>query len=323
MIILIYEKKVSHLVGFQRFPKFCIFRVSLDFLLAVLHIDCVHPSWRLSMLNLVHDILSKEYPLAHEQIESYRRDGHAILRSIAPIEVVNHYRPRIEEIVQAMVKSKDAQGRIEDYSSLFTQVTNVWRLHEEVHRFIFARRFAKIAADLMGVDGVRLYHDQALFKEPGGRPTPWHVDHYYWPLDTDHSITMWMALVDIPREMGSMSFVSGSHRNSAFKPMPISDSSQEYFETIIREQKSPIVSYELKMGDATFHSGRTLHSAHANASSIRREVITIIYYADGTRLMEPDNEHRKVDMQVFHPGQKPGELAASELNPLLYERACH
>lgn len=26
------------------------------------------------------------------------------------------------------------------------------------------------------VDGVRIYHDQALFKSPGGGPTPWHCD---------------------------------------------------------------------------------------------------------------------------------------------------
>jgi len=48
--------------------------------------------------------------------------------------------------------------------------------------------------------------------------------------------------------------------------------------------------------------------------------MAIIYYADGTRIMEPDNEHRKVDMEVFHPGLKPGDIAASELNPLLYSR---
>jgi len=131
---------------------------------------------------------------------------------------------------------------------------------------------------------------------------------------------MWMPLVDVPREMGSMSFVQGSHKNTAFQELPISDTSQAYFEKVISEQKSKSCSYSLKAGDATFHAGRTLHAAHANASTNRREVITIIFYADGTRIMEPDNQHRKVDMEVFHPGQKPGDRAASELNPLLYAR---
>jgi ectoine hydroxylase-related dioxygenase (phytanoyl-CoA dioxygenase family) len=264
---------------------------------------------------------SSIYPVSREQSAEYQRDGHIFLKSIAAQAELDLYRPLITEIVDAVARARDTQGRISNYSGMFTQVTNVWRKSDTVKRFIFAARFAGIAADLMGVKGVRLYHDQALIKEPGGKQTPWHQDYYYWPLDTEHAITMWMPLVDVSRGMGSMSFVKGSHRNSAFEQLPISDTSQEYFERVIREQKSQVCSYSLRPGDATFHSGRTLHSAHANASDRRREVITIIYYADGTRILEPDNEHRKVDLEVFHPGQKPGELAASELNPLLFSRS--
>ena len=201
---------------------------------------------------------------------------------------------------------------------MFTQVTNVWRVHETVRAFIFAKRFARLAAELLGVQGVRLYHDQALIKEPGGKPTPWHQDHYYWPLETENTVTMWMPLIDCPHEMGTMNFVSGSHINPAFQEMPISETSQEYFSRLIAEQHLPTPHYSMKAGDATFHYGRTLHSAPANSTAAPREVITIIYYADGTRLIKPDNEHRKVDLEVFHPGQKPGEIAASALNPLLW-----
>jgi ectoine hydroxylase-related dioxygenase (phytanoyl-CoA dioxygenase family) len=262
--------------------------------------------------------LSSQYALPSIVIDEYRRNGHAIVRRVAPENELNTARPQIRKIVDDVVRQKNTQGRISDYGAMFTQVTNVWRMNETVRAFVLAKRFAGIAARLMGVPSVRLYHDQALIKEPGGKVTPWHQDHYYWPLATEHSITMWMALVDIPKTMGSMNFVSGSHRSGVFKEMPISETSQEYFERVIREKQLPVESYELAAGDATFHSGRILHSAHANQSDHRREVMTVIYYADGTRIMEPDNEHRKVDLEVFHPGQKPGELAASEINPLLY-----
>jgi ectoine hydroxylase-related dioxygenase (phytanoyl-CoA dioxygenase family) len=264
--------------------------------------------------------LSSDYIIRSDHAAQYRRDGHIFLGKVATQAEINEYRPHILEIVDEVSREGDTQGRISDYGKMFMQVTNVWRKSEAVKRFVLAQRFAKIAADLMGVNGVRLYHDQALIKEPGGKPTPWHQDFYYWALDTEHTITMWMPLVDVTREMGSMSFVKGSHRGKAFKELPISETSQTYFEKVIRDQNSQVCSYSLKAGDATFHSGRTLHSAHANSSSNRREVMTIIYYADGTRIMEPDNQHRKVDMEVFHPGQKPGDLAASELNPLLYSR---
>ncbi|HTY39087.1 MAG TPA: phytanoyl-CoA dioxygenase family protein [Bacteroidota bacterium] len=264
--------------------------------------------------------LSSSYLITSAHADQYKRDGHILLTGVASQSEIGEFRPHFLEVVDEVTKEGDSQGRISDYGKMFRQVTNVWRKDEAARRFVFARRFAQIAADLMGVDGVRLYHDQALIKEPGGKPTPWHQDFYYWPLDTEHTITMWMPLVDVSREMGSMSFVRGSHTERAYKQLPISDTSQSYFEQVIREQDGVICSYALKAGDATFHAGRTLHSAHANSSSARREVMTIIYYADGTRILEPDNQHRKVDMEVFHPGQRPGELAASELNPLLYSR---
>ena len=262
--------------------------------------------------------LAEDYPLSHQQTASYRRDGHMFLRGVANPDELAVFRPLILGVVDDVASKADKQGKISDYGKMFTQVTNVWRMNETIRQFVFARRFAKIAAELMGVNGVRLYHDQALIKEPGGKATPWHQDYYYWPLQTEHAITMWMALVDIPKEMGSMSFVSGSQNDSSYLTLPISDTSQKYFERIITEKGEKTESYELKTGDATFHSGRILHSAHANNSGNRREVMTVIYYADGTRILQPDNDHRRVDMEVFHPGQKPGELAASPLNPLLY-----
>ena len=264
--------------------------------------------------------LSTKYRLTTEQCNSYRRDGHIVLRGVASREDVDLVRPAISGVVDEVARSKDTQGRTDDYSRMFTQVSNVWRKNELARNFVLAKRFAKIAADLMGVEGVRLYHDQALIKEAGGKPTPWHQDQYYWPLETEHTITMWMPLVDVTPQMGTMSFATGSHKNKSFTQMPISETSQEYFERIIRDENCLTPSYSLNAGDATFHSGWTLHSAHGNGSAQRREVIAIIYYADGTKLMAPDNEHRKVDMEVFHPGQKPGQVAASELNPLLYKR---
>ena len=38
--------------------------------------------------------------------------------------------------------------------------------NEQVKEFVFSRRLAGIAAQLLGVHAVRLYHDQALYKEP-------------------------------------------------------------------------------------------------------------------------------------------------------------
>lgn len=264
--------------------------------------------------------LASTYPLGKDQCAAYRRDGHILLRDVASPEEISRYRPLLTGIVDSVARNRDSQKRVDNYGAMFTQVTNLWRLSEEVRPFVLAERFGRIAAELMGVPGVRIYHDQALIKEPGGRPTPWHQDHYYWPLDTVNTITMWLALVDIPPEMGSMSFATGTHRNPAFPQIPISEKSQETFHRLILDERIPTPSYSLNAGDATFHSGDVLHSAHGNGSPKRREVLTVIYFADGTRVLQPDHDHRRVDMEVFLPGLKPGDVAASGLNPLVYSR---
>lgn len=258
------------------------------------------------------------YDLTAQECLDFRRDGHILLRNVATPEEISLSRPVIARLTDEAARTRAASGRVSGYASMFTQVTNLWRMDPEARAFVFGKRFARIAAELMGVDGVRLYHDQSLIKEPGGTPTPWHQDHYYWPLDTPHTITMWMALVDIPPEMGSMSFASGSHRGTTFPAMAISGESEEFFERTIRERGTPTPSYSLRAGDATFHSGDLLHHAFGNGSTSRREVMTVIYYADGARISELAYEHRRVDRDAFLPGCEPGSIAATELNPLLY-----
>jgi ectoine hydroxylase-related dioxygenase (phytanoyl-CoA dioxygenase family) len=258
------------------------------------------------------------HTLTAEVVRSYQENGFVMLRALATRPEVNAYRPLIQEAVREKFERQEIEGRKGGYGRFFTQVTNIWRLDARLQALVFARRFARVAADLMGVPGVRLYHDQALFKPAGGSATPWHQDQVYWPLDTTHTITLWMPLVDAPRDMGTMSFAAGSHREGPLLNVAISDESQQQFERLVRERRFPVVDHELKAGDATLHAGWTVHSSHPNSSDRTREVLAIIYYADGTRIVNPDSEYRKVDMEAFHPGQKPGDIAASPLNPLLF-----
>jgi ectoine hydroxylase-related dioxygenase (phytanoyl-CoA dioxygenase family) len=248
--------------------------------------------------------------------QAFERNGHAHVRGIASRDEIASYRDIIRSVVNE--HKGQPQGRIDDYSKLFTQVTNIWRLNAAAKEIVFSRRFAEVAAQLLGVRSVRLYHDQALFKPAGGDRTPWHQDRYYWPLDTDRTITMWLPLVDVEMQMGSMIFASGSHRASRLGDLMISAETDRRLMSIIKERAWPVWSEPIRAGDATFHAGATLHSAGANRSDRVREVLTVIYFASGTRVATPANPNQQVDLEVFLPGAKPGEEAKSELNPILY-----
>jgi ectoine hydroxylase-related dioxygenase (phytanoyl-CoA dioxygenase family) len=265
--------------------------------------------------------LSTDYTLLPELREHYRQKGHVRLPAVLSPEEILEFRPIITSAADRFnVESRPLEER-DTYGKAFLQIMNLWVRDEQVRRYTLARRFAKIAAELMGVPGVRLYHDQALFKESGGGPTPWHQDQFYWPLDTNNTITMWMPLVNIPAEVGSMVFGSGSQTLGYIGDLEISDTSDQVLADIIDQKGIPKESYgAMTAGDATFHAGWTLHSAPGNPTSEMREVMTVIYFADGTKAKEPINDHQRNDLAGWLPGIKPGELAASNLNPLLYSQ---
>jgi ectoine hydroxylase-related dioxygenase (phytanoyl-CoA dioxygenase family) len=265
--------------------------------------------------------LSSEYPISPEQARRFREDGHILLRGLATREETEAYLPVILDARDRFGPQATPLAERDTYGKAFLKGSNLWEHDTAAARFVLARRFAKVAADLLGVSGVRIYHDQALIKEAGGGPTPWHQDQHYWPLATDDTITMWMPLVDVSPEMGTMHFASGSHRAGYLGDMRISDASEAWFAEYVRERGLPVSPpADMRAGDATFHYGWTLHGAPGNRTDRTRIVMTVIWHADGARISEPDNENRVKDLARWMPGAKPGDCAATRLNPLVYSR---
>ncbi len=264
--------------------------------------------------------LSDAYALDPSLVGAFRRDGHVTVRGLASEQEVAAYRSAIADAVKRLNEETRPLEERDTYGKAFLQTMNLWEFDEAVARFTLSPRFAGVAAELLGVDGLRLYHDQALFKEAGGGPTPWHQDQFYWPLDCP-TITMWMALVDADSDMGTMNFASGSQAEGYLRAMKISDESEEYFDRFVQEKGYPVTpTGALRAGDATFHAGWVLHSAGPNTSGRMREAMTVIYFADGAQILKPDHQNRQDDLERWFPGQKPGEPAGSPINPIVFRR---
>jgi ectoine hydroxylase-related dioxygenase (phytanoyl-CoA dioxygenase family) len=262
--------------------------------------------------------LDSEYALTTDLVQQFQKNGHVLCKGLASKEEVSFYRKAILEGVEKLNTERRKMEDRDTYGKAFLQIFNLWRQSEVLRKFVLAKRFGHVAARLMGVERVRLYHDQALFKEPGGGHTPWHQDQYYWPLDTNNTITMWMPLIDINSEMGIMKFASGTHKFGSITSKEISDDSEQFFNDFVSGNKFDIAGANaMNAGDATFHAGWTLHSAPGNKSPKMREVMTIIYFADKTRVLKPDHDHRKKDHEVWLMSIPPGQLANSELNPVI------
>ena len=256
--------------------------------------------------------------ISRERTEEFREKGHTITTGLlSPAEIAAYY----SVIKNSALKYNTEKRKIEDrdtYGKAFLQIMNLWRNDENVKKIVMSKRLAKVAADLLGVENVRIYHDQALFKEPGGGPTPWHQDQYYWPVDTDKTITMWMPLVDIDVDMGMLTFASGSQKKGSVFNYEISDESESEFDRYVHENNFEISRAKtMKAGDASWHTGYTIHNAPANKSGNMREVFTIIYIAGDARIAQPKNKWQENDLKTWLMNKEPGSFADSELNPLV------
>lgn len=276
--------------------------------------------------------LDGEYALSSEQIEGFERDGHVLLRGVvAPAEMAA-YRPLLVEAVDHHDLERQAMERsVSGHSQGWKFVENLWRLNPVARQFVLARRFGKIAADLLGVEAVRLFRDQSYFKASGGGNTPWHQDGYFMPLDTADSVTMWIALSDVSADMATMTFVSGSHRRGYLgTSMPL-DASMDEFERSLVGSGMHLANYgAMAAGDASFHTGWTLHGTRQNTSPRMREALVVVFFADGARIAMPPvpadalpQERfaatiRQHNLDTCLPGLRPGDLAQTHMNPIVY-----
>lgn len=261
--------------------------------------------------------LDISYTLSAEQIDFYQKNRFIKLKNVFDAETLAHYNEVISKQVEKMNTTTTQLEERDTYGKAFLQLFNLWRENEDVKTFVFSKRLAKIAADLLQVDGVRMYHDQALFKEGGGGITPWHADQYYWPLTTDKTVTAWIPLQATPLPLGPLEFSAGSHQIVSGRELAIGDESEKIIAEKLRVTDFKHVIEPFDVGEVSFHSGWVFHRAGANVTDQMRKVMTVIYMDKNMVLKQPENKNQEADWHTWCPGAKVGEVIDTELNPVL------
>jgi ectoine hydroxylase-related dioxygenase (phytanoyl-CoA dioxygenase family) len=264
--------------------------------------------------------LEAPYTLTQDQLTFYQKNQFIKLKDVLDVETIAHFNEVISAQVEKMNTENTALEERSTYGKAFLQLFNLWRENEEVKSFIFCKRLGQIAAELMRVDGVRLYHDQALFKEGGGGITPWHADQYYWPLESDKTVTAWIPLQETPLEMGPLEFSAGSHAIVEGRELEIGDESEAIIQKTLRVTDLEHVIEAFDIGEVSFHSGWIFHRAGANVTNDMRKVMTIIYMDKDMILKNPVNKNQENDWHTWCPGAKVGEVIDTHLNPLIYSK---
>jgi ectoine hydroxylase-related dioxygenase (phytanoyl-CoA dioxygenase family) len=261
--------------------------------------------------------ISSHYSLSSEQIEFFRENGFIKLKNVLSREALEYYGEIITQKVFELKKENGPMEKRTTYGKAFIQIANLWRQNEIIKEFVWSQRLARIAVELLGVTGVRLYHDQALYKEAGGGITPWHADQFYWPMSNANTCTVWIPLQATPLEMGPLEFSAKSHQFKIGRDLPISDESEVKLQNSLQKANFNHVIEPYDLGEVSFHYGWTFHHAAPNVSHTPRKVMTIIYMDKDMELAEPKNKSQENDRNYFCPGLKVGDVINTEMTPII------
>lgn len=264
--------------------------------------------------------LNSFYPLSDEQIQFYDENRFIKLKHVLDAETVAFYNQAISKVVSEINTQDKPLEQRDTYGKAFLQLFNLWTKDPLIKELVLSKRLGKIASDLMQVQGVRLYHDQALFKEAGGGITPFHADQYYWPLETDKTITAWIPLQATSLEMGPLEFSAGSHRVVEGRELSISEESEIVIQKKLRVTDFRQVVEPFDLGEISFHSGWVFHRAGPNTTREMRKVMTIIYMDSRMKLKNPDNKNQALDWETWCPGAEIGKEINTHLNPVIFQR---
>ena len=257
--------------------------------------------------------LASEYPLTDEQVDQFWEQGFIVLKDVLSPDEINAYGDAIREVALTHFR---ARGWTTSFGNAFLQQLNLRYCSDAVMRFVSCKRFGRIASRLLRTPKVRIYHEQALFKQPGGIDSHWHQDQFYFPFDDSVTMGLWMPLVDCSLEMGPLRFVRGSHKYGNLEGRSISNESARFFENFIENERLEIVQVpDITAGSCSIHLGWTIHGAPANSSNKMCEVMTANYFPDGARITDMS---RSPDGLRFVGGYLPGQLANGPMNPIIY-----
>ncbi|MFY9234148.1 MAG: phytanoyl-CoA dioxygenase family protein [Fimbriimonadaceae bacterium] len=256
--------------------------------------------------------------LTPEQIIQYRENGFLVIEPFLDQNELEHWRECVEEAVEARLGTTLLHNQHDPgsyYAQVYVQALKLREVHDGMRQILDDPRLGKMAADLAGVDGIRIWHDQALFKPPYGNPTGWHLDNPIWSFSSRDAISIWVALDDATLGNGCLWYIPGTHKLATFEATPIGESQDDLFKNYPDWMSIAPVACPCAAGSAIFHNGLTAHGAGSNMTNKPRRAMTCAYMPDGSTF----NGVQNVLQDPYFSSLSIGDvLDDDEIVPLIY-----
>jgi len=265
--------------------------------------------------------------LTPKQIDTYRENGFLAVPGFLDSEELERWRAWTQEAVDQRLASTKGASFAESlnnqadpdayYAQVFTQCLKLLETHAGMRELLLDPRLGRMAAELAGVDGIRIWHDQALFKPPFGNPTGWHLDNPYWSFSSRDAISLWVALDDATLANGCMWYVPGSHKTATWENSGIGNNMADLFRVYPEWREIEPIGVPVPAGSAVFHNGLTAHGAGANMTNKPRRAMTCAYMPDGSTF----NGKKNILPDGYFASLNVGDvLNDDKINPVVWRR---
>jgi ectoine hydroxylase-related dioxygenase (phytanoyl-CoA dioxygenase family) len=250
-------------------------------------------------------------------LEAFNRDGFVVIEDFIDRATAELLRARFDPLFAEQYETGIRPDEVNwvpgrDPEDRTRQICNGWKADRLLAAQVLSERTGRLAAELVGWEGVRLLQDNCLWKPPAAKAIGMHQDGSYLDyLVPPEMITCWIALDDTAAEAGTLTYARTSHR------WPRSPENRgefhapdDWLEPVRRSRpqgaEPELVDVVVRAGGAAFHHCDTFHGSGPNKGVVhRRALVSHLVPADAR--FHPEN----VD-PVYSRYRRHGDLTMDE-----------
>ncbi|MGK0171464.1 MAG: non-heme Fe2+,alpha-ketoglutarate-dependent halogenase [Gammaproteobacteria bacterium] len=228
--------------------------------------------------------------LTQEQIANYRGAGYIEPISIFTPSEVAAMRTQLEafEAEQGLVFSEDRPSEGDRFQGSYRFKSHL--LFKWLAQAIRHPRILDAMEDLIGPD-ILCWTTHWFIKEAHSpNYVSWHQDSNYWGLDTDHLVSVWLALSPATVASGCLRLLPGSHTKPALAHVDTyaENNMLTRGQAIQNVDEAKAVNLEVQPGEVAIFDYRLAHASHPNSSDERRIGIGVRYIPPSARQVRND-----------------------------------
>ncbi|MSS72874.1 MAG: phytanoyl-CoA dioxygenase family protein [Candidatus Latescibacteria bacterium] len=224
---------------------------------------------------------------ARQLKEMFDRDGYRMIRGLLSPAEVEALNAHIDHYIAEVLPQLPPDAAFYEVKGQPETLMRLQKLHEydgPCGDLLVSERFVRLAEALLDDGAVPV--DALLFNKPArvGKRTPPHQDGFYFMLEPNEALTLWLALDPVDEVNGCLRYVRGSHRRGM---RPHQRSNVLGFSQGITDfggaDREAEVAICAEPGDTVVHHSMTIHRADPNPSERTRRALGFVYYARRAR----------------------------------------